>query len=172
MLLLGGWGCARPSREPSARQRIDQLAGLPADMSLDSLRQTAPWLVCRLAKAGAPYDHTCAWEGGGFSALAGTRDHRLAQIGVVWIGNGQPDLDLDAWAQARYGTPSGSTACTVNAVRYTVTWWTKDDETIVVRHGRGPWGALHLGSHRLHWVPSCERNEGLDVLTSLRPEDW
>jgi hypothetical protein len=141
-------------------------------MSLDSLGWAVPWLLCRLARAGARFDHTCSWEGGGFSALAGTLDHRLAQIGVVWIGSGQPDMDLDSWAQARYGTPSGSAACTVNAVRYTVTWWTRADETIIVRHGRGPWGALHLGSRRLHWVPSCELNEGLEVLGSLRRDAW
>ncbi len=188
LLALGGWGCARASREPSAEQRIDELARLPADMSLDSLRRAAPWLVCRTAKVGARFDHVCSWEASGFSVRAGTLDMRLAQIGVVWIGSGRPGLDLDAWARARYGTPAGSTICSTvredsaagaapggllrltNGVRPTVTWWTPDGETIIVRHGLGPWGALHLGSQRLHWIPSCDTNEGLDLLKSLPPD--
>ena len=185
VLVIGGWGCGR---EPTAAQRLDQLARLPADMSLDSLRRAVPWLQCRPNAAGARFDHTCSWEASGYSALAATLDNRLAQIGVVWIGSGRPDVDLDAWAHARYGTPTGSAICStaredsatgavpgavlgvVSSVHRTVTWWTRDDETIVVRHGRGPWGALHVGSRRLHWVPGCDRNEGLDILESTRPD--
>ena len=186
--VIGGSGCGRRVGEATAEQRLDQLAGLQVDMSLDSLGRAVPWLVCRPTAAGARFDHTCSWEAGGYSALVATLDMRLAQIGVVWIGSGRPDLDLDAWAQARYGTPAGSAICStaredsatgavpgavlgaVNSVHRTVTWWTRDNETIVVRHGRGPWGALHIGSHRLRWVPGCDRNEGLDLFESMRPD--
>ena len=187
LLVIGGWGLVRRLREHAAEQRLDELARLPADMLLDSLRQAVPWLLCRPAGAGARFDHTCSWEAGGLSALAATLDGRLAQIGVVWVGSGRPHLDLDAWARARYGMPAGSTICNTRredsvsgavpaavlgvaiSVRRTVTWWTHPNETIVVRHGRGPWGALHLGSHRLHWVPGCDENEGLDIFESKRP---
>lgn len=187
LLVIGTRGLVRRSRERTAEQRIEELVGLPADISLDSLHRVAPWLRCHPNAAGAKFDHTCMWEANGFSALVATLDMRLAQIGVVWIGNGRPTLDLDAWAKARYGTPSGSKLCSTgredsassavptavlgvaSTVRRTVTWWTHDHETIVVRHGRGPWGALHVGSDRLHWTPGCDRNEGLDILESTRP---
>ncbi len=57
-----------------------------------------------------------------------------------------------------------------STVRRTVTWWTHANETIVVRHGPGPWGALDLGSHRLHWVPGSNKYEGLDIFESKRPD--
>ena len=87
--VIAGSGCGRRVGEATAEQRLDQLAGLRVDMSLDSLGRAVPWLACRRTAAGARFDHTCSWEAGGYSALVATLDMRLAQIGVVWIGSGQ-----------------------------------------------------------------------------------
>jgi hypothetical protein len=143
----------------TAEQRLDQLAAVPADLPVDALGRNLPWLRCRvnLAQDSTRFDHECVWTGSRLVITAATLDAKLASIVVHQIPAGP---NLETWARARYGTPSGSCVRDIGGHQTTLIWWTGGTQTISVSwssaHGDLPVRELVFRSRRVGQAPSCE----------------